>query len=180
MQSEPVMLTRSVPRARIARDFMQAGLITASPDTPLLDIHRMFVEEEIHGAPVVDDVGAVQGVVSTLDLIRAVRDGVDACGGYFYADAPYIGGNSVSPDEDVMKRLADSTAADVMSRELVAVAPNAPLEEVAQMMRDQRVHRVLVIDNGELIGVITTFDLLRAFIREPLRSGEPIDYDPSA
>lgn len=159
---------------------MQTGLITASPDTPLLDIHRMFVEEEIHGAPVVDDAGVVQGVVSTLDLIRAVRDGADASGGYFYADTRYGSGNSAEPDEGDMNRLADSTVADVMSRELVSVTPNAPLAEVAQTMRDQRVHRVLVIDNGELIGVITTFDLLRAFIREPPRPGEPIDFDPSA
>ena len=67
-----------------------------------------------------------------------------------------------------------------MTRELVFVAPDAPIAEVAALMRDQRVHRVLVLDEGELIGVVTSFDLLRVFVREPSRPGQPIDYDPSA
>ena len=131
-----------------ARDFMQTVVLTVSPDTSLLDIHKMFVEEEIHGAPVVADDGAVVGIVSTLDLIRAVSEEVD----------------------DLDASGTSLTAADIMTRELVAVAPNAPISEVAQTMRDQHVHRVLVIEDGELLGVLTTFDLLRAFERKSARS----------
>ena len=57
-----------------ASDLMQRNVITLTPETPILDIHRMFVEEEIHGAPVVDEDGIVQGIVSTLDLLRVIRD----------------------------------------------------------------------------------------------------------
>ena len=52
-----------------------------------------------------------------------------------------------------------------MTREVVAVSPHAPIGEVAETMREQHVHRVLVIENRELLGVLTTFDLLRAFVR---------------
>lgn len=158
---------------------MQTDLLTLSPDTRVLDIHRMFVEEEIHGAPVVDEAGVVHGVVSTLDLLRTVRDDVDAGDGYFRAEA-VTGWRSAARVNESAAYVDETTAADIMTRELVTVSPDAPLAEVAQTMREQHVHRVLVIEKRELLGVITTFDLLRAFVREPPRPGEPIDFDPSA
>ena len=121
----------------LARDFMQTDVLIVSPETPLVDIHRMFVEEEIHGAPVVDDDGKVCGVITSLDLLRPGADEIDT------------------------DRL---TAADIMTRELVAVSPDMPIADVAETMRAQHVHRVLVIENRELCGVLTTFDLLKAFV----------------
>jgi len=127
----------------IARDVMQSDILTVTPDTRVLDIHRMFVEEEIHGAPVVDDDGVVCGVVSSLDLLRVVRDELEP-----------------STADDAL------TARDAMSRELVSVSSTATIAEIANVMRSQRIHRVLVIDNKELLGVITTFDLLQALISQ--------------
>jgi len=125
----------------LARDVMQSDILTITPDTRVLDIHRMFVEEEIHGAPVVDDDGIVCGVVSSLDLLRVVRDELEPAAG-----------------DDAL------TARDAMSRELVSVPSTATVAEIANVMRSQRIHRVLVIDDQELVGVITTFDLLQALI----------------
>jgi CBS domain-containing protein len=143
------MLKRSIATALRARDFMQTDLLTVTPETPLIDIQRMFVEEEIHGAPVVDEDGKVRGVVSTLDLVRALREEHDA--------------EDVTPD----------VAADVMTPELVTVTSETPIAEVAQAMRGQHIHRVLVVDAGELVGVITSFDLLRAFIPVQEASARP-------
>lgn len=123
----------------LARNFMQTDVVTLTPTTLLSSVHRLFMEEEIHGAPVVDDDGAVVGVVSTLDLSRAMAEDVEA-------DAA-----------------SDVTAADVMTREIVAVAPETPVSEIANVMLKQHIHRVLVVKDGELVGMITTFDLLRAF-----------------
>jgi CBS domain-containing protein len=151
----------------LARDLMQSDIITLSPDTPVLDIHRMFVEEEIHGAPVVDDDGVVRGVVSSLDLLRIVRDELEPGAGattpsYFRDELPYSGPDWGRIPEDFQDRLHDLTASDAMSRELVSVTPSAPAAEIAKTMRQHRIHRVLVIDDKELVGVITTFDLLQA------------------
>ena len=131
---------------------MQTDVLTVTPETPVLDVHRMFAEEEIHGAPVVDDDGLVRGVVSTLDILRAVNDGTESA----------------------------LDAEDVMTKDLVWVPPDMPIVEVAQIMRDQHIHRVLVIDEGELLGVLTTFDLLRAFIRDDGKPTSKVAYDPSA
>jgi CBS domain-containing protein len=150
-----------------ARDFMQTELLTVHPETPLLDIHRMFAEEEIHGAPVVDEDGRVRGVVSTLDLVRALRDECDTSDiatAFFRDDRSYAG---LAWSTELQVRLGEICASDVMTRELVTVGPDAPIAEVARTMREQRIHRVLVVENHALMGVITSFDMLRAFIAEP-------------
>ena len=128
-----------------ARDLMQRDIITVTPETPILDVHRLFVEEEIHGAPVVDDAGRVRGVLSALDLLRIVRDELEP-----------------ADPEDGVK---EATASDAMTKELVTVSPGASVEEIARAMLAHHVHRVLVIGpERELEGVITTFDLLRVLV----------------
>ena len=144
--------------ARVVRDVMQRDVIVVSPDAPLLDVHRLFVEEDINGAPVVEDAdGKVLGVVSSLDLLRAVRDEYDhvpsVAGAYFRDDVPRSG-------------VASLTAADAMVRERVAVSPEMTVAEAAELMRSRHIHRVLVIEDHELVGILTTFDLL-ALLADP-------------
>ena len=167
---------------RPAREFMQREILTVSPETSIFEVQRLFVEEEIHGAPVVDDQGVVRGVVSSLDLLRAARnvhEERDSTSSYFGDELPAL------PDWDEIpavarERLRDLTVSDVMTRELVVVAADAPIAEVARVMHDQHVHRVLVLDDSELVGLITSFDVLRVFVHEPPQTGEALHYDPSA
>jgi predicted transcriptional regulator len=142
MSTTETLTTSSALRAR---DVMEKDVITIAPETPLLDVHRLFVEEEIHGAPVVDDDGQVEGVISSLDLLRVVRDAMD---------------------RGDLEAAEDLTAADCMTTELVTVRPDATIDEVARTMRTQRIHRVLVAQDRVLEGVITSFDLLRVLAGE--------------
>jgi CBS domain-containing protein len=149
-----------------ARDIMERDLITVGPETPILDVHRLFVEEEIHGAPVLDDDGYLCGVVSALDLLRAIRDAREpgaamTSSTYFRDELPFSSSELADVAEDFQNRPQTLTAADVMTREVVMVPPDAPIGEVARTMLDQRIHRVLVGVDGSLDGLITTFDLLQ-------------------
>jgi len=128
-----------------ARDLMQRDILTVSPETPILDVHRLFLEEEIHGAPVLDEDQRVVGIITATDLLRIIRDEYDT---------------SRVPVEDL-------TAAQAMTRTVISVRPDMPASEVAQLLREQRIHRVLVIENQELLGVVSTFDLLSAFESPP-------------
>lgn len=151
------------PETLLAKDLMERAPITVAPEAPLLSVHHLFVEEEIHGAPVVDDEGNVLGVVSTLDLLRAVQDVYEAgatTSTYFREDLPYSGPDWLEAPEDFQDRLNELTAGDIMVRELITVSENDSAAEIARRMRRQRVHRVLVVDEGLLRGLVSTFDLL--------------------
>jgi len=161
-----------------ARDLMQPDIISVTPETPLLEVHRLFTEEEINGAPVVDEDGTLVGVISSMDLLRAVLDEYEtgAAGTsstYFREQLPYSGPDWLRVPEDFQDRMKDLTAERVMVREVVKVAPSASLAEVAQIMRTQRIHRVLVVDEDELVGILTTFDLIRVLEHPTSRSLGP-------
>jgi CBS domain-containing protein len=149
-----------------ASDLMQREVITVSPSTPILDVHRLFVEEEIHGAPVVRGDGALCGVVSALDLLRIVRDELEPGAGstattYFRDELPYSGPDWLLMPEDLQDRVQGVTVEDAMTRTLVMVGPEAGVDEIARTMLEHHVHRVLVGEGRQLHGVVTTFDLLR-------------------
>lgn len=146
---------------------MQTDIITVGLDTPILDVHRLFVEEEIHGAPVIDRNDIVRGVITSLDLVRATREALEpgapsSSSTYFHEELDYSVGSWMHLPDDIQDRMASLRAEDVMTKELVMVAPRAALVEVAQIMLAQRVHRVLVGTPDRLLGVLTTFDFLRA------------------
>jgi CBS domain-containing protein len=133
---------------------------------PLLYVHRLFVQEEIHGAPVVDDDGTLRGVISSSDLLRAVEEeylGHSSLSAptYFREELPYSGPDWLHSVEDFQDRLSSLTASDVLTTEIIAVGLHTHVSEIAGVMRAQRIHRVFVIDQNELRGIITSLDLLQ-------------------
>jgi CBS domain-containing protein len=146
-----------------ARDVMQGHVVTVGPDTPLLDVHRLFVEEEINGAPVVDETGKLLGVISSLDLLREVdreHESPSSDAIYFRDVLEYSAPDWAESSEDFQDRLTRLRVSDAMTPGGVTVAPDAPIEEVAKTLRSNRIHRVLVVERGELVGLISTFDLV--------------------
>lgn len=147
-----------------ALDIMQKDILTLAPETPLIQAHRLFVEEEIHGAPVVEEDGSLSGVVSTLDLLRAVEEEHErgsSAPSYFRETLEFSSPGWPPLSEDFQDRLSELTVRDVMNAEIVSVPPRATVQQVAHAMRTHRVHRVLVLDGGKLLGLISTFDLVR-------------------
>ena len=74
---------------------------------------------------------------------------------------------------DVLKCLGDVggsiyntlTASAVMTTGIIAAEPSQDVISVARMMRANRIHRVLVCDNGKLVALVSTFDMLTALIK---------------
>jgi CBS domain-containing protein len=148
---------------RRARDVMQSPVVTIERDASLLDAHRLLVEEEIHGAPVVDADGAVVGVLSALDLLRAVQEEHESASGApaYYRDlVPFSAPDWIPGSEDFQDRLSELRVADVMSESVVSVPPDASIAQVARTLRQAGIHRVLVAEKDRLLGIISTQDLL--------------------
>ena len=147
-----------------ARDLMEKRVLSVDPEASLLEVHRLFAEEEISGAPVVDDVGRLVGVVTASDLIRAVEEEsvsarVDSH--YFRDLLPYSAPDWDAGPEDFQDRLARLRVSDAMTPEVVTIPASTPAPEIARVLRERRIHRVLVTADGELLGIVTAFDLLR-------------------
>jgi CBS domain-containing protein len=131
-------------RALCASDVMVKDVITVAESTSLKDVARMFVEKKITGAPVVNDKGALTGVISETDIIRKTTS---------------IG--AWSP----------STVSQIMTRPAVTVSPDETLQRVCEMMYNRRIHRVVVAEGAQIKGILTTMDILRA-IAMNLKGGD--------
>lgn len=141
-----------------ARDIMQTQVVAVGVGDTLASVRRLFADEDIHGAPVVDEQGRVVGVISTSDLLRAtadVEEGERPGQGYFAE-----GIESFPEGLEDLRIREELRVEDVMTDAIVWVEPTAGLAEVARTLRENRVHRVLVIEDEALVGILSSFDLL--------------------
>jgi CBS domain-containing protein len=115
------------------RDLMTSDVITLSPKATLADAARILSDDQVSGAPVVDQ-GRILGVLSATDLVRAQAGG----------------------------RSADLTVQDAMTYVIWAVRPGDAAILAVRLMLNERIHRALVVDDGgRLLGVVTPLDVLR-------------------
>ena len=148
---------------KTARDVMQTHVVQVSADDPLSVVERLFFEEGIHGAPVVDDEGRVNGVITTTDLLRAVTEkhGVSrpdpACFGDDLDFSHIAWGGA---PEDFKERLSELTVGDFMTSSAVTVHPDTQVTQIARTLRENQIHRVLVVERGLLCGIVSSFDLV--------------------
>jgi CBS domain-containing protein len=126
-----------------ASDVMVKDVITVSESTPLKEVARLFGEKKITGAPVVNAQGELVGVISETDIIRKTTS---------------IG--AWSP----------SLAGQIMTKPVVTVSPNDTLQRVSELMYNRRIHRVVVAEGREIVGIITTMDILRAIATQAVGS----------
>ncbi|RIL07474.1 MAG: hypothetical protein DCC71_02825 [Proteobacteria bacterium] len=154
---------KSAAGDRPAREVMQSSVIGVNPEMPLAKVVQLFVEEDIHGAPVVDETERLLGVVSTIDILRAIEQEHDEGSGdrtYFRETLEFSGPDWSDTAADFQDRLSQLTAADVMQTDVVTAHEDTPVSEVARLMREGRLHRVLIVRDGVLAGIVTTFDLI--------------------
>ena len=146
-----------------ARDLMQSEVVTIGPETPLASVYRVLVAEGITGAPVVDDTGRVLCVISSADLLRSVADGQDSGSGdtvYFEGLLEFSSSAGDGLSDDFQDRLQQIPASEAMTNGAISVGLDTPVAEIAHTMRIHRIHRVLVVEDGVLEGILTSFDLV--------------------
>ena len=144
-------LTHWTIRAELTvRDLMTMSPRTIAPETPIRSAVLDMVRSGVGALPVVDESNRVVGLLSERELLRHLLSHY----------LPRAGGNVPSPPPATAKR----TVRDVMTRQVLCVAPEQPLAEVASLMLNKDVDRVPVVKNGTLVGFLTRGDIVRKLI----------------
>ena len=148
------------------RDVMTRDVVTLDPNMTLTELDRVLVSRNISGGPVLED-GAVVGVVSRTDVICVLYDEQMAAGKVlgFYGSPYPISIPALAHLARDSRRIADHMTAmkvsKIMSRDVKSVGPNDEVEAVARMMAAEGYHRVPVVDGTDLVGIITSLDVVR-------------------
>lgn len=123
-----------------AKEIMMTPVETVSPAMSLRELEEFFAAESVSGAPVKSDSGEIVGIVSKTDVIQTLRMHKSEKFREIFAPEP--------------------TAKDIMNCGVFYVTPDASVRNVADLMIDQQIHRVLVGDVHNLVGIISSHDLL--------------------
>jgi CBS domain-containing protein len=147
---------------------MQTDVRTVGPELPLVELEREFLESRMSGFPVVEG-GRLVGVVTRSDVVRqlSLEQSVAEVLSDFYRDAGDPGDEPSRSLEaiglQIGRRLEELRVKDVMVHALLEVAPGDSLEAVAACMVRRRIHRLPVVADGALVGIVSSLDLVRLF-----------------
>jgi predicted transcriptional regulator len=149
-------------QARRVKDVMNPDIMTVSDDMTTDELVRYLAEREISGAPVVDSQGHLIGVVSMTDIGRHLAEPSDfASSGRseFYRDTA----DEVTLEELGQRYVGERTATvrDVMTPVIHQVSVTASVAEAARIMIENHIHRLVVTQGKEPVGIISSIDLLR-------------------
>ncbi len=120
------------------KDYMAASLVTFKPDMDVLKAIHLLMENGISGAPVVDNLGEIVGILSEKDCLKVALE------------ASYNEGYG-------------GTVEDYMSPQVITVDADTSVLDVARMFLEAQYKRYPVVEDNRLIGQISRRDVLRAF-----------------
>lgn len=144
------------------RDVMTHSVHTLQPQQSLDDAIRFFIKYGVKGAPVVEQ-GKVVGIVSEKDIFRALYPSVTD-----YYDNPELWMEEAELEGNA-KSVAAKHVTDIMTRVVVSAPPDTPIMQAGAMMLAHRVHRIVVMESGRLVGIATRSDVFQNVFKKFLR-----------
>jgi len=124
-------------QATVAADIMTRPVVAASRTTTIRDLAIQMFLGGFSGMPITERDGSIVGLVTEFDVIRAIQGGMQA---------------------------STTVAEAVMTRDVISVDVDTPIEEVVEILERERFIRVPVTERGKLVGVVSRPDVLRWLI----------------
>lgn len=125
---------------------MKFPVITVSPDMPINDALILMKRERIRRTPVVKD-GKLVGIVSDKDLLNASPSPVTSLSVW---EMNYL--------------LSKVTVNDVMTKDVLTITEDTPVEEAARVMADNKIGGLPVVNDHQVVGIITETDIFKIFL----------------
>lgn len=125
---------------------MSRPVISVSPDAPINEVLVMFRKEHIRRAPVIKN-GKLVGIISERDLLNASPSSATSLSVW---ELNYL--------------ISKVTVKDVMSKKVISIDTDTPIEEAARIMADKKIGGLPVTSAGKVVGIITETDLFKIFL----------------
>jgi CBS domain-containing protein len=152
-----------MPELTVA-DIMDSDIVTASPDDDVETLIKLLREHELPGVPVVED-GDLVGIVTDGDLILRSDDADLHLPHYLELFGGVVFLEPLKHLEDKLRKAFATKVSDMMTRDVLTIAPTATVREAARKISSSGHNRLPVVDDGRLVGVVTRVDCLDALSR---------------
>ena len=136
----------------LAKDLMTPEVLILSPDATVGEAIETLVKSGVSGAPVVEKDGHIFGVLTEEDLLMF----------YEYPEECHL---------EMPIRKAKVLGADLVTRGVISIRPETPLEDVATLFIGRKIKRVPVVENARIVGILSRRDLLRGLLKTRPKPG---------
>ena len=141
----------------LARDLMTSPVITIQQDASVADAAKLMLERDVSALPVLDDSGRLAGILTHSDfgLSPKFRPLVEN----IYS----LLGSTTTPEhlEETAHQVGNRQVREVMRRNIITVNEDASIEHIARLMLRSQIHRLPVVADGKLVGIVTRHDFLK-------------------
>jgi CBS domain-containing protein len=120
-----------------AKEIMSRAISTIRPDQTLLDAMEILICKEVSGLPVVNDNGALIGIITEKDILNFVFSG----------------------------NLKSTKVKEVMTKEVVSFTPEDDVDTIALAIGQQRFRRVPIVQGDKVVGIVSRRDILRSALQ---------------
>lgn len=146
-----------------AKEIMTKEVITVTPDTPVEKVAGILFEKKISGAPVVDDEGNLIGVVTESDLIDQkkkfhIPTVISILDSVIFLD-------SAKKIEKEINKMTGALVKDISTQEPISISEDTPVDEIATIMSEKKVHTLPVLRDGTLVGVVGKTDIIKTLTK---------------
>lgn len=131
----------------LVRERMSRNPYTVTVDTPVEEALKRMRENRVRRYPVLDKSGKLVGIVSEKDLLYASPSPATSLSIY---EMHYL--------------LSKLSVAEVMTKSVITVTEDTPVEDAARIMTDRKIGSLPVVREGQLVGIITETDLFKLFL----------------
>jgi CBS domain-containing protein len=142
------------------RDVMETQLVSINHQASYEDAVRLFHQHKITGCPVIDDAGKLVGVISYKDLMRILFPYYDS---YYRSPELYT---DFDQRESKAQEIKTHRVSTFMSTNIHSIHPEMPILHAGGMMLAHHIQRLPVVENGQLIGLVTRTKILREIFKK--------------
>jgi len=155
-----------------ARHIMTVPVTTVAPDTRIPDVAKLLCDKGFSAAPVVDAGGLLIGIVSEGDLLRRPETATERHRSWWLKMFE-------EPSDHAAQYVQTHglKAADVMTRKVVTVRPDTPVDEIAGLLEMHGIKRVPVVEGGKVVGIVSRANIVRCLASRSMRITPPSPAD---
>ena len=145
------------------KDVMIKKVITVKVGQTLVEAAKILVKNNISGAPVVDKKGNLVGVLSEKDLFRALYPDVRD----ILKDVRlWLGKEKIKHRVEAKRGIL---VEKLMIKKIISIDPDAEILEAGSIMLTTKIHRLPVVKNKKLVGIVSRPDIFRNLLKADLQ-----------
>jgi len=146
-----------------AKDIMTSQVHSVSPDTGIEELARLFLDRNVNAMPVVDADGKLFGVVSQGDLVEMDRPLHIPTVITLFDWVLYV--ESEKKFREELERITARKVEEICRRDEPTCTPETPVNEIAELMSENKAHLVPVLEGSRVVGVVARLDIVRSMGR---------------